>query len=144
MDKELIKAEAIARLSLNTAASPIYAKNFVTNLVEEIERFHVKLLTGQELKVLKPTRLIPFHRDVLQHLFEDNRVEIGSSFHNMAINLQADKNRVRLACRALKRKGLAKQVSFHDDDGYIRGSGYAITPAGIAYGEKQGWKGGDA
>lgn len=90
-----------------------------------------------------PIRLSSFQRDVLQHLFEDEKRELYSSLHNIAVNLQCEKNRVRLACRALKRKGLAKQVPFHDDEGFIRGSGYGITPAGIAYAEKQGWKGGD-
>lgn len=87
-------------------------------------------------------RLSSFQRDVLQHLFEDEKREFYSSLNNIAVNLQREKNRVRLACRALKRKGFAKQVPFHDDEGFIRGSGYGITPAGIAYGEKQGWKGG--
>lgn len=91
----------------------------------------------------KPIRLIPFHRDVLQHLFEDDKREWYSSLKTIAINLQCDHNKVRLACRALKRKGFARQVPFHDDEGFIRGSGYGITPAGIAYAEKQGWKGGD-
>ena len=98
-------------------------------------------VTSEELA--RPIRLIPFHRDVLQHLFEDEKREWYSSLNSIAVNLQCDKNKVRLACRALKRKGLAKQVAFHDDNGFIRGSGYGITPAGIAYGEKQGWKGGD-
>ncbi len=97
-------------------------------------------ITAEEL--VKPVRLIPFHRDVLQHLFEDEQCERYSPLHNIAANLQCDQNKVRLACRALKRKGLAKQVPFHDDEGYIRGSGYGITPAGVIYGEKQGWKGG--
>ncbi|MGV1944840.1 MULTISPECIES: hypothetical protein [unclassified Agrobacterium] len=88
-------------------------------------------------------RLSSFQTDVLQHLFEDEKRELYSSLNSIAINLQCEKNRVRLACRALKRKGLAKQVPFHDDEGFIRGSGYGITPAGIAYGEARGWKGAD-
>lgn len=118
-----------------------YYRDLNTALWEMVER----VLSGKPQSTAPPPdkaiRLIPFHQDVLQHLFEDDRAEVGSSFHNMAINLQADKNKVRLACRALKRKGLAKQVPFHDDEGYIRGSGYGITPAGIAYGEARGWKG---
>lgn len=99
-------------------------------------------VTAEELA--KQIRLIPFHRDVLQALFEDELAEWHTSLHNIAINLQCDHNKVRLACRALKRKGLAKQVSWFDqDNGSICGSGYGITPAGIAYGQKQGWKGGD-
>jgi len=103
-------------------------------------------VTGDELKVaLTPQqiRLSSFQTDVLQHLFEDEKREFYSSLNSIAVNLQCEKNRVRLACRALKRKGLAKQVPFHDDEGFIRGSGYGITPAGVAYAERQGWKGGD-
>jgi hypothetical protein len=97
-------------------------------------------VTADEMKAV---RLSSFQRDVLQHLFEDEKREYYSSLNNIAINLQCEKNRVRLACRSLKRKGLAKQVPFHDDEGFIRGSGYGITPAGIAYAENQGWKGGE-
>lgn len=146
MDREMIKADAIARLSLNTAASPLSAKHFVTNLVEAIERSFTQSLTGEELNAILPPKLIrlsSFQTDVLQHLFEDEKREFYSSLNSIAVNLQCEKNRVRLACRALKRKGLAKQVPFHDDEGFIRGSGYGITPAGIAYGDKQGWKGVD-
>jgi len=37
---------------------------------------------------------------------------------------------VRLACRALKRKGLAQYVQAFDYDGMINGSGYMATSAG--------------
>lgn len=101
------------------------------------------------VELLKPAaqettiRLSSFQTEVLQHLFEDEKREFYSSLNSIAVNLQCEKNRVRLACRALKRKGLAKQVPFHDGEGFIRGSGYGITPAGVAYGDARGWKGAD-
>lgn len=111
----------------------------IDRVKKELDRLSVKItpMSGDGI------RLSSFQRDVLQHLFEDEKREFYSSLNNIAVNLQCEKNRVRLACRALKRKGLAKQVPFHDDEGFIRGSGYGITPAGIAYAEKQGWKGGE-
>lgn len=84
--------------------------------------------------------LIKTHADVLQCLFEDECEEHYSSLNNIAVTLRIEKNKVRLACRALKRKGLAKRVAFHDDDGYIRGSGYGITPAGLEYAKAKGWR----
>lgn len=123
-----------------------YYRDLNTALWEMVERvLSAKPQSTAPPQPDKPIRLIPFHRDVLQQLFEDEKRGFYSSLRTIAVNLQSEHNKVRLACRALKRKGLSKQVSWFDqDDGSICGSGYGITPAGIAYGEKQGWKGGDA
>lgn len=104
-----------------------------------------KKVSSQELNaiVLKPIKLNPFHADVLKHLFDDDLNESYALLSSIAIHLNSNKNRVRLVCRALTRKGLAKRVSFHDDEGYIRGSGYGITEAGVEYAKAQGWKVGE-
>lgn len=45
---------------------------------------------------------------------------------------------VRLALRALSRKGLAERVPAFTDDGLVRGSGYVLTEAGRAVAAEQG------
>ncbi|QTG12416.1 hypothetical protein G6M86_03775 [Agrobacterium tumefaciens] len=122
------------------ARDPALILKTIDRVKKELDRLSVEIMPAPVAQI----RLSSFQSDVLQHLFEDEKGELYSSLNNIAVNLQCEKNRVRLACRALKRKGLAKQVPFHDDEGFIRGSGYGITPAGIAYAENQGWKGGDA
>ncbi len=74
--------------------------------------------------------LNPRQRAVLDRLFQDHADEQYSPLDNIAIDLQLTKNAVRLIVRALARKGLAERVPFHDDEGYIRGSGYGISELG--------------
>ncbi len=53
-------------------------------------------------------------------------------FANVAVHLQMSERDVRLATRALARKGLVKRVAaFREDDGYLAGSGYVATDAGL-------------
>lgn len=52
-------------------------------------------------------------------------------FRSIASHTKLEERQVRLACRALKRKGLAEYVrGLFDDDGMVAGSGYAATDAG--------------
>ncbi|NSZ63420.1 hypothetical protein G6L16_008720 [Agrobacterium tumefaciens] len=118
---------------------PALTMKTIGRVKKDLDRLSVEIMPTPAGTI----RLSSFQSDVLQHLFEDEKRELYSSLNSIAVNLQCEKNRVRLACRALKRKGLAKQVPFHDDEGFIRGSGYGITPAGIAYGDARAWKGGD-
>lgn len=74
--------------------------------------------------------------DVLRIMYEENQAEWTSSFRTLAVTLGKRENDIRLVVRQLKRKGLARQVPFVDDDGYLRGSGYDLTAAGIAVGKK--------
>lgn len=52
-------------------------------------------------------------------------------FQHMADDLKLEKRKVRLACRALARKGLAEYVrGLFDEDGMTAGSGYCATLEG--------------
>lgn len=52
-------------------------------------------------------------------------------FKYIAHNLNLEIRQVRLACRALKRKGLAEyNTGLFDEEGRVAGSGYAATKEG--------------
>lgn len=71
-------------------------------------------------------------RKVLAILTEDE--EMSYFFRFIATETGLEERVVRLACRALKRKGLAKHVTgLVDDDGLIAGSGYSATEEGVKF-----------
>lgn len=121
-------------------------EDFEQAVRDQARRLERLAAAAEDVKVMalpKPIKLLETHQDVLQALFEAEMNEAYFSVSSIAINLGRTKNDVRLICRSLKRKGLAKQVAWHDDDGYICGSGYGITPKGVEYARARGWKGGE-
>lgn len=77
-------------------------------------------------------RLNPYERKVLRFLaarFSDDMGFYG--FAGITRGTRLNRNTVRLACRSLTRKGLARFArGLCDDDGDFRGSGYAATALG--------------
>lgn len=85
------------------------------------------------MRNMRPVSASARQREVLARLLEDDEAECYSPLTNIAIDLRLTKNDVRIAARALVRNGLAKRVAWHDDEGYIRGSGYGITEFGKSF-----------
>ena len=111
---------------------PVFSTTYTGNLRRQIEKVTAEMEAIRILLDMPPkkVKLNQRQRDVLLHLLEDDEAERYSPLSNIAVALNWTKNDVRLVCRQLARKGLAKRVPFHDDEGYIRGSGYGITPEG--------------
>lgn len=72
-------------------------------------------------------------RKCLEHLvtISDDDDHNYTFFRVIAKHTGLSQREVRIAVRALKRKGLADYSQLFDDDGMIAGSGYGATTAGV-------------
>ncbi len=86
-------------------------------------------------------KLTPDETAVLSVLMKCSRWD--ENFMNFAgisdeLDRPLDRRRVRLACRKLKRKGLAEfSAGLSNSAGEFAGAGYAVSPAGITLMEAQ-------
>lgn len=80
-------------------------------------------MTPDQTKVLK----------AFAQLCEEHGDDYYWCFSTIGAAAGLDRRRVRLAVRALARKGLARYAKgLTNDDGEMAGAGYAVTPAGNA------------
>lgn len=83
--------------------------------------------------------LNPTEKKVLTYLAGSYCEDFGySGFQGICKRTKLPRNKVRLACRSLKRKGLAAFSSgLWNDDGQPAGSGYSASREGVAFIEAQ-------
>lgn len=73
------------------------------------------------------------HEKVLEFLAERTSRETCYGFAPICEDTGLDRKRVKFICRLFKRKGWAEFYSgLCNDDGDFAGSGYCISPAGMA------------
>lgn len=79
--------------------------------------------------------LNPAEKKVLGFLAETYSEDFGyTGFSWISKRTRLPRNKVRLACRSLKRKGFAKFSSgLWNDDGQPAGSGYSASREGVAF-----------
>ena len=70
---------------------------------------------------------------LLNEAYEEDDEHCWRMFSSIAKKTNLEERIVRIAVRALKRKGLVEYEHLFDEDGMIRGSGHAISNAGRTF-----------